>query len=243
MTDDPVPAPPEARPRPRARTPYSVRLAKAICARVAGGESVVAICESAGMPNHRTVSAWRKKHPRFGVLLDAARKAAGVKARSGQLSTFCPTTADAILERMCEGETVMGICRDPEMPGFSTVYRWRRTFPDFAEAMQEAREIQAELFCDLGWEVAAAVTPQTAFATSVKLTQIRWMAGMLQPHRYLARVVAEGAIARARAEEDPERQGLTVIVKRFSDVTPEEEEAARLTEAGYFDGPRRGRER
>jgi hypothetical protein len=41
-----------------------------------------------------------------------------------------------------------------------------------------------------------------------------------------------------RAQDDPEKQGLTVIIKRPEDITPEEHENARLTEEGYFDRPR-----
>lgn len=65
------------------------------------------------------------------------------------------------------------------------------------------------------------------------------MTTRMAPKKYCERLVVDAGIAERRAQDDPERQGLTVIVKRFSDVTPEEEEAARLTEEGYFDRPAR----
>ena len=37
---------------------------------------------------------------------------------------------------------------------------------------------------ELGWEIAYAVTPKTAYATHVKLGQLRWTAGMLAPRKY-----------------------------------------------------------
>lgn len=207
MTDETVPALPEE--RRRVAVSFSLALARAICSRVAGGESVVAICESPGMPHQNTVFAWVKRRPRFAAMIGSARKAAGLKGRSQQLSTFCPATAAAILERLCEGETLAAICRDPAMPAFATVYRWRRTFADFAVLMREARDIQAERLCDLGLEVAEAVTPATAHATAVRLVQLRWTAGVLSPRRY-------GRFQPVAAEIPPQAaQEQQIIVRRF----------------------------
>lgn len=182
--------------RRRAPVTYTAGLARRICARVAEGEFLAQVCREDGMPNRTAMYRWLARCPTFAAALEAARAAwamserrrerergTGVR-RLGQASTFDGAVADEILERICSGEGVMGICRDPCMPGFSTVYRWRRAFPEFAEAMRVAREIQAERFCDLGWEIAEAVTPQTAHATRVKLAQLRWTAGVLAPPRF-----------------------------------------------------------
>jgi hypothetical protein len=182
MTNDTSPAP-----RWRARRPavrFSLALARRICGRVAGGESLLAICESPGMPHAKTVSDWIGKRPRFAAMMAAARAAAGQMARSAQLSTFCAGTANVILERMSEGETLVAICRDPAMPSFSTVYRWLRAFPDFADDYREARQAQAERLADLGLEIAEGVTAQTAHATAVRLVQLRWTAGVFAPRRF-----------------------------------------------------------
>jgi hypothetical protein len=70
------------------------------------------------------------------------------------------------------------------MPSFSTVYRWTRTFPDFDEAFRQAREAQAERLAEEGLEVAHAVTAPMAHATAVRLTHMRWTAGVFAPRRY-----------------------------------------------------------
>ena len=98
---------------------FSLALARRIWSRVEAGESVVAICESPGMPNAKTVSDWVGRRPRFAAMMAGARKAAGLMARSPQLSSFCPATATAILERLADGEPLLAICRDPAIPGFS----------------------------------------------------------------------------------------------------------------------------
>ena len=183
MTDETT-APQPWRGRRRGPVAYSHRLARAIASRVADGESLISICESAGMPHENTVGVWLKRHPRFATLVEAARTAAGPRARAAQLSSFCQATADLVLERMIEGETLTGICRDPAMPSFSTVYRWTRTFPDFASDFRAARQGQAERLADEGLEVAAAVTAPSAHATAVRLTQMRWAAGVFAPRRF-----------------------------------------------------------
>jgi hypothetical protein len=98
--------------------------------------------------------------------------------------------------------------------------------------------MMADVLFDEAREVALAATPEDVWVGRLKFDVIRWMTATLRPRKFCPKVVAEAAIAERRAEDDPQRGGLTVIVKRFSDVTPEEEEAARLTEEGYFDRPR-----
>ena len=202
---------------------FTAELGRAICARVASGESQVAICAEAGMPSRATLWRWTQAMPKFAAELQAAREAGGVARANGRLSTFCQATADEIFRRLCEGESLVAICADPAMPCFSTVYYWRRQFPEFAEAMRAAREIQGERFCDLGWEIASGVTPETAYATHVKLAHLRWTAGVLAPRRY-------GRLKPQEPDEDGQGGGFTVIVKRYADM--EEPALGRKLEPG-----------
>ena len=191
MTDEILPA---SAGRRRSPVVYTAGLARRICARVAAGEFLAEVCREDGMPNRTAIYRWLARSPRFTAALERARRdwamserareRAPQPSRLGQGSSYSLAVADEIFERMCEGESVMAICRDPAMPGFSTVYRWRRAFPEFAEAMRVAREVQAEFYCDRGMEIADAVTPQTAHATRVRLAQLRWTAGVMAPARF-----------------------------------------------------------
>lgn len=180
MSNDLAPATPAVR-----RTPvrYSLPVVRAFLARVASGESQASICRDPTMPGRRSVLNWAKDRPRFAERLQRARVESG-HVGSGSASTYCPATAQEIFRRLCEGESVSGICRDPALPCFSTVYLWRKRFPEFAEMMRIAREVQAERFCDEGWEMAGEATPETAYLTHVKLTQLRWMMGHMAPRAY-----------------------------------------------------------
>jgi hypothetical protein len=191
---------------------FSARLGRAICARVASGETEASICRAAGMPNRSTLQRWAQSLPAFGAELARARAEGGRRAYNGRTPEYDAAVGQAFFARICEGESVIGVCRDPRMPSFATFYRWRKLIPEFAALMREARAIQAERFCDLGWEIAEAVTPETAYATHVKLTQLRWMAGMLAPRRY--------GRTRPVALDDESADGgdFVVVVKRFSDA-------------------------
>jgi hypothetical protein len=74
-----------------------------------------------------------------------------------------------------------------------------------------ARRIQAERFCDLGWDIACEVTPETAFATKVKLEQLRWTAASMAPKRY-----GRFRAVRAEVEDGDDNEPLTVVIKQFS---------------------------
>ena len=141
---------PPRRKAPRAAVRFTAALGRRICARVASGESQMAICAEPGMPSRSTLFHWVRDRPKFAAEFARARVAGGVTRTNGRLSSFNQPVADEIFARLCEGEPLTSICEDPAMPCFSTVYYWRRHFPEFAEAMRIAREIQAERFCDLG---------------------------------------------------------------------------------------------
>lgn len=52
---------------------YTPELAAEICARLAKGEPMVKICESAHMPHYNTVDNWEVVHPEFAVAIARAR--------------------------------------------------------------------------------------------------------------------------------------------------------------------------
>lgn len=58
----------------------------------------------------------------------------------GKPDLFTQTRADDICRRLSEGEPLVWICRDEGMPAKRTVSDWRKRFPEFKEAMREARK-------------------------------------------------------------------------------------------------------
>ena len=192
---------------------WSARVAEAICARVASGELLYQVLREAGMPTPQTVGRWAHEREAFGTALAAARRAAGRSAKGGGAWSYCQPVADEVFERLCEGESLTAIGADPTMPCMSTLFHWRKRFPEFNAAVQLGKEIQAERFCDEGWQTIRGATPETAYLTHVTLTHLRWYAGVMAPKAY-----------RLKPPVEPEapRPEMTILVRRFTIETDPE---------------------
>jgi len=244
---------------PRARmlageSVFTPELGAAICARVAAGESLMAVCGAPEMPHRSTVRNWATRNKAFAAdLWDAMRAArlerrrldrevaaakAGLPrpAKGGSESRYTVEIGEAICLRLANGESLISIARDPQMPCYGTIYGWLKRHADFLAAYVEARQIQADFLFDEAREVALGATPKTVWADRLRFDTIRWMTARMAPKKYCERLVVDAEVSARRAEAaaaDPERAPMTVIVKRFCDVTPEDEAAAAQTEAWY----------
>jgi transposase-like protein len=228
---------------------FSPEIGEAIRARVAGGESVAAVCRGEGMPCRNTVRAWTRAHPEFGGALLSALREARAAARTadrarwarheaarrphGRGSTYRPQVGEAICARLAGGESLTAIARDEGLPTYATILRWVSRHADFQEMYVQAREIQAHYFFDEARDVAQAATPGSVWVSRLQFDIIRWQTARLAPHKYCERLLVDAAISARRIEEDPSRQPLQVIVKKFSEVTPEEQAEAEATEARF----------
>ncbi|MDP3494781.1 MAG: helix-turn-helix domain-containing protein, partial [Hyphomonadaceae bacterium] len=132
--------------QPDFRCGFDIELAHAILQRMADGESLAAICRTAGMPTAATVYRWAARYEDFGeafVLIrnlarqnqagrTARARATAAKARkgvknlkiTGRPSGFSVQVAEAICKRLMRGEGLQEICRDPAMVSVGTVYNW-----------------------------------------------------------------------------------------------------------------------
>lgn len=190
----------------RPYTRFTADVAREVCERVAAGESLKAICADPDMPSDRTVARWAREHPRFAAAYHRA-KAFARPDGLGPTSTYCEATAHEICSRLAEGESLTAISEDPAMPAFFTILHWQRRSPAFAEAVALARQAQAERLADLGWEMAMAATPETAYLTRVRLGQLRWAAAIKSPRTHGRQKAADPPPL-----PEPER---TILLKHF----------------------------
>jgi len=161
---------------------YSPELAVRLCKRLARGELLHHITRGRGMPSNEAVAKWAREKPDFKEALLAARRAGGRPAGTrGPAFTFSEEVADEIFERLCEGESLTRIGRDPTMPSLSTIFKWRRRIPGFEKTVELGMRIRAEVLADDGGEKADAATPETAYLLNVQLTHRRWHVGVLAP--------------------------------------------------------------
>jgi hypothetical protein len=179
MPSDPSPAAAETR---RGYIRFSAAVAREVCARIAAGQNQREICADAHMPCTATLRVWVKRYAGFAQAYTRARAVGGLGM--GRRSTFCPVTAQQIVARISEGETLTSISADPAMPPLRTIFDWRRADPDFGEAFAVAREAAAERLTDHGWDLAMEATTATAYLTHVRLLQLRWMTMSLSPRTH-----------------------------------------------------------
>jgi hypothetical protein len=100
---------------------------------------------------------------------------------------FHEGAADQITEAISEGVGLVTFLKSrPDLPGYSTVMRWVREIPEFAESYARAREDMADHDADKIADVAQRVAdgeidPQAA---RVAIDAYKWSAGKRRPKRY-----------------------------------------------------------
>jgi len=63
-------------------------------------------------------------------------------------SDYSQEIADAICERIADGDSLRTICADDAMPNKATVFRWLAKHPAFSDQYAHAREAQADTLAD-----------------------------------------------------------------------------------------------
>jgi len=184
--------------QPDFRCGFDIELAHAILQRMADGESLAAICRTAGMPTAATVYRWAGRYEHFGeafVLIRriarqnrawrvaAARAARAARARArkgvknpkitGRPSGFSDEMAQAICERLMDGEGLGEICRDEAMVSIGTVYNWLHRYPQFARDYGKARRVQAFMLQDQAMDLVLATGPGGFRSAEEVLAQMR----------------------------------------------------------------------
>lgn len=140
----------------------------------------------------------------------------------GRPTKYTQELADLIYERMINGEHIVQICNDEEMPARSSVYRWMDDYPEFGTRIARAREGLAD---HVAWKIldmASKSTNDTANADRVKLAAWQWHAARLAPKKYSEKVMTEVT----GADGGPIK---TESTKKFdaSELSPDEREVVK----------------
>lgn len=67
---------------------------------------------------------------------------------TGRPTIYSDEIAGKICNRLMEGESLVSICEDKDLPSTSTVYNWLNDLPEFVDKYTRAREVQAERYAD-----------------------------------------------------------------------------------------------
>jgi hypothetical protein len=87
-----------------------------------------------------------------------------LKKQGGQ-SKYTSDIANAICERIAEGEPLYAICREKDMPAWRTVYDWIAAHPAFAAGFARAREVGFDAIAAQALQIAD--TPQEGVRSEV----------------------------------------------------------------------------
>lgn len=116
----------------------------------------------------------------------------------GRPSDYSQEVADAICERIADGQSLRTICAADEMPNKSTVFRWLAVNEAFRDQYARARESQADALFDEILEIAddgtndyaegrngeTVVNNEAIGRSRLRVDARKWMAGKLRPKVY-----------------------------------------------------------
>lgn len=105
-------------------------------------------------------------------------------AKAGRPSTYSEKTADEIVQRMIEGESLTAICKDEKMPPRVTVYAWFDKHPDFYARCARAREALADYLVDEIDELARSATKDNIEQIKIQVSTKQWRAMKMAPRMY-----------------------------------------------------------
>lgn len=119
---------------------------------------------------------------------------------------FTQVIADAICERIADGESLRSICRDESMPAKSTVFKWLANVKDFADQYARAREAQADTLADEILEIADETSHDTIVTekngeqpnsewitrSRLRVDARKWLASKMAPKKYGDKITHAG---------------------------------------------------
>lgn len=191
---------------------------RAVCRRVAAGETVEAICRDPMMPLRQELNAWVSEEPEFARMMRQARVKSGKAglARPGRPGRWSEALGAEFLARIADGRGLVEVCSEPDMPSHTTMYRWLRTKPEFAQAYARARAEQADFLFDLAWTLArrAGEGGGDVAAARLQIQTIKWRCARLTPTVYGTAAAARAAREDAEKAERPREK--TIHVRQFA---------------------------
>lgn len=111
----------------------------------------------------------------------------------GRPSSFTQETADAICERMAEGESLRSICSDEAMPARTTVRRWLDENEDFRSRYARARDERTDHFADEILEISDEGDDEDVQSRRLQVDTRKWLMARMAPKKYGDKVAVEAS--------------------------------------------------
>lgn len=105
---------------------------------------------------------------------------------AGRPTIYSDAMADAILTRLADGEPLTRICKDPGMPGLTTVYRWLESDESFRNKYTRAREEQADTLADEIVRIADEAPPHDGETGKIDSAWVAWQRNRVEARKWTA---------------------------------------------------------
>lgn len=89
-----------------------------------------------------------------------------------------------VCDRISNGESLRKVCRDPAMPGLTTIQEWVEKYPEFAAQYEKACQCRADFLADELEEIADNAEPENVQVAKLRVDVRKWAASKLRPKRY-----------------------------------------------------------
>ncbi|TAL37370.1 MAG: hypothetical protein EPN98_03545 [Phenylobacterium sp.] len=97
---------------------------------------------------------------------------------------YGPNVVRLVCEDLASGMTYNEVTQGRGRPSHSSLYEWRRRYPEFAEATDAARAFGAEVCGDRALEVAEQATEETVRKAKLEVDTLVHRAAVLAPERW-----------------------------------------------------------
>lgn len=113
------------------------------------------------------------------------------RRKPGRPSKYSLKLAQRVCEAIACGESLVSVTKRAWAPSYTTVMKWCRELPEFAEMYARAREDQADYLADRIVEIADGATPDDVQVAKLRVDARKWTAAKLKPRKYGERVTNE----------------------------------------------------
>lgn len=104
----------------------------------------------------------------------------------GRPTIYTDEIADSILTRLADGEPLTRICKEPDLPGLTTVYRWLESDDSFRDKYARAREEQADTLADEIVRIADEAPPPDGETGKIDSAWVAWQRNRVEARKWTA---------------------------------------------------------
>lgn len=118
-------------------------------------------------------------------------------AKTGRPTLYSDDLVATIINRVAEGEAIRQICRDPEMPNRSTVYKWLDENEEFSNRYTRAAALRQDELFDEMFDIAddstndwmeregyEQVNGEAIARSRLRIETRKWALAKMQPTKY-----------------------------------------------------------